>query len=227
MKQVPLAVAVARPLLRARFRHRSKKAFKTFLEGARPHGLAIGAGQAPIDGWLNTDTVPFTNVWYLDASRRFPFDDHSFDYVYSEHMIEHISVEDALRTVAEFFRVLRPGGRVRLATPGLEYLCALYEAPYSSRKQKYVHEYLEASGARSLGDGRAQVLNRSFRAHGHCFIHDRSSLGAILETAGFREVTFPEVMGSSDPHLRGLETRATGEYADLNNFETMVVEATR
>lgn len=227
LRGLPLAAAIVRPVLRARFRSRSLRVFEAFLAGPRPHGLTIGAGQAPIAGWLNTDTVPFTNVWYLDASRRFPFDDGSLDYVYAEHVVEHIPIEDGLRTAGEFFRVLRSGGRLRLATPGLESLASLYEAPSTQKKRNFVEKYAQTFAPRRLGDDRAMVVNLSFRAHGHCFIYDKSSLGALLESAGFADVSFHEVSESNDPLLRGLETRAHGEFADLNAFETLVVEAVR
>ena len=53
--------------------------------------LQLGTSNSPIIGWLNTDVLPTNRrVAYLDATRRFPFNDDIFDYVYSEHMIEHI-----------------------------------------------------------------------------------------------------------------------------------------
>jgi len=54
--------------------------------------LQLGASYRPKEGWLNTDLIPMTaDVIYLDATRRFPFTHDVFDYVYCEHMIEHIS----------------------------------------------------------------------------------------------------------------------------------------
>lgn len=227
LKRVPLFAAIVRPALRFRFQRRSLKVFEGFLAGPRPRGLTIGAGQAPIAGWLNTDTVPFTNVWYLDASRPLPFDHGSLDYIYAEHVIEHIALDDGRRTVGEFFRVLRPGGRLRLATPSLESIASLYEAPFTLRKHDFVKKYAEAFAPCRLGDDRAMVVNLSFRAHGHRFIYDKSSLSALLESTGFGGISFHDVSESNDPRLRGLETRAHGEFADLNAFETLVVEAVR
>ena len=61
--------------------------------------LQVGAGQFPTPGWLNTDLDPTVSrraspdgprVVFLDATRRFPFADHTFDYAFSEHVIEHV-----------------------------------------------------------------------------------------------------------------------------------------
>src|SRR6185369_8218421 len=50
--------------------------------------LHIGASNNFLEGWLNTDIVPVQpGVIYLDATRRFPFGEATFDYVMAEHMI--------------------------------------------------------------------------------------------------------------------------------------------
>jgi len=74
--------------------------------------LQLGTSNSSIERWLNTDLLPTSNeVVYLDATRRFPFEDNTFDYVYSEHMIEHIEYDSALFMLRECFRVLKPGGK--------------------------------------------------------------------------------------------------------------------
>ena len=48
-----------------------------------------------------------------------PVEDNSFDGVVGQHVVEHLADGDALLT--EWHRVLRPGGRVVLATPNGKY----------------------------------------------------------------------------------------------------------
>lgn len=45
----------------------------------------------------------------------YPFADDSFDRLEATHVIEHVS--DVIRTMEEFHRLVRPGGRLRLVTP--------------------------------------------------------------------------------------------------------------
>lgn len=53
--------------------------------------LQIGTSNNILEGWLNTDTIlNHDSIIYLDATRRFPFEDNTFDYIMAEHMIEHI-----------------------------------------------------------------------------------------------------------------------------------------
>jgi SAM-dependent methyltransferase len=49
-----------------------------------------------------------------------PVPEASVDAVYSHHNIEHIFAHEVARAMSEFFRVLRPGGEVLLATPDLQ-----------------------------------------------------------------------------------------------------------
>jgi SAM-dependent methyltransferase len=79
-----------------------------------------------IPGWFNTDLLPTrSEVVYLDATRRFPFKNNTFDYVHSEHMIEHIEYDSALFMLRECIRLLRPGGKIPMSTPDLRVLAGL------------------------------------------------------------------------------------------------------
>jgi SAM-dependent methyltransferase len=51
--------------------------------------------------------------------RRMPIQDESVDLIFSFGVIEHVLPRDSQKTVREFFRVLKPGGRLLLATPNL------------------------------------------------------------------------------------------------------------
>ncbi len=47
-------------------------------------------------------------VKLLDPSGKCPFENESFDFIYSNQVIEHI--DDLYHTVEEFYRILKPGG---------------------------------------------------------------------------------------------------------------------
>jgi FkbM family methyltransferase len=59
-------------------------------------------------------------TWMVAAMQRLPFVDASFDTVYAGEVIEHVSDGDA--ALAEWRRVLRPGGMLIVTTPNRERL---------------------------------------------------------------------------------------------------------
>jgi hypothetical protein len=77
--------------------------------------------------WVNMDfTSAHPSVRAHDLRRGVPFPANTFDAVYHSHVLEHFSRRDAVPFVRECFRVLRPGGVLRVAVPDLEQICRLY-----------------------------------------------------------------------------------------------------
>jgi predicted SAM-dependent methyltransferase len=220
---------------RLRRRVTDGRRIKRYLRAERSPKLQLGAGPNVLRGWLNTDVFPDlypahrAEVVFLDATRRFPFRDESFDYVFSEHQIEHVPEPAGRQMLAECFRVLRPGGRIRLATPDLAQAVRLYAEPLGERERRYVDWVIERflPDVRS-GNRRCHVLNQMLNAFGHRFVYDEETLAAALEDAGFEQIERVEVGESADPALRGLEAHGRAiENEEANILETMVLEARR
>src|ERR1700761_2617137 len=92
-----------------------------YLASPGRHKLEIGAGGAGKPGWLSADLHPRPSAdgnysIVMDATQPFPLPDAAFDFIYSEHMIEHIPYADGRRMVRECFRVLKPEGVLRIST---------------------------------------------------------------------------------------------------------------
>jgi hypothetical protein len=93
-------------------------ALRIYLKSNQVKKLQIGAGPIALPGWLGTDLRPTSErVAFLDATRPFPFDDNTFDYIHSEHMIEHIIGRGVLPRVQRILNL-----KVRIATPILRYM---------------------------------------------------------------------------------------------------------
>jgi predicted SAM-dependent methyltransferase len=201
-----------------------------YLEREDERKLQIGAGPVLLDGWLNTDRDP-PGV-YLDATRPFPFEDGTFDYVFSEHTIEHLPYRSGLSMLGECHRVLKPRGKVRIATPDLERIARLYRGDESDRR--YVRWSIDTfrsspDAAMQEADGyrTSFVINNMFRGWGHRFIYDEVTLRAALERAGFVDVQRFPCGESDDPVLAGLESHGIPEDRDMFLLETMVLQASR
>ena len=85
----------------------------------RVRKLHIGCGGNILKGWLNSDyNSVHSDVIFLDATKPFPFNNDEFDYLFSEHVIEHFDFAKGFAMLLECHRILKPGGKLRISTPG-------------------------------------------------------------------------------------------------------------
>lgn len=79
--------------------------------------LDVGCGIKKYPGSIGIDRNPASDADALVHLDQFPYPFRSsiFDEVRAIHVIEHVA--DVIRTMEEFHRLLRPGGRVFIATP--------------------------------------------------------------------------------------------------------------
>jgi len=203
--------------------------FARYLAGAGVAKLQIGSGHNLLDGWLNTTLYPFEpGTIFLDASLPFPMPADSLDYIFSEHVIEHLEFEEAEHMLRQCFRVLKSGGRIRLATPDLKQIIALYTQPEADAQQDYIRWIMDQFRPHIGEYNPAHVINHSFHGWRHKFIYDGATLAGALEKAGFRNIERLEPGSSADEELRGIEQH--GDYVGNEaamRYETMVYEATK
>ena len=188
-------------LARSARAHVMRRAARSKLAAARsPRRLCLGSGLAPIDGWINIDFEPPADV-LLDVRFGIPVPSGSIDAIYSEHLIEHVPLETAIRMFSEWRRVLSPRGVVRIATPDLEEIVRDYRTNWRLR-----HEWVnwpEFAGV----DTPVRMINAAMHDWGHRYLYDYKELRGRLEDAGFSNVR-RVLLGESDDHaLRNLETR--------------------
>lgn len=89
--------------------------------------LNLGCGSRFHPSWVNVDIVSTgPGVIAHDLSQGIPFADETCDVVYHSHVLEHLRRSDAERFMRDCFRVLRPGGILRVAVPDLERICRTY-----------------------------------------------------------------------------------------------------
>lgn len=89
--------------------------------------LACGNTFVQGDGWINLDFAPSTPaVQKANLLGRLPFDNDSVSIVYSSHFLEHIPRVQVAGFLLECFRILKPGGEIRLVLPDFEEMCREY-----------------------------------------------------------------------------------------------------
>lgn len=201
--------------------------YRKYLKDAHPKGLHIGAGSHRIPGWLNTDLYPLSPAMvHLDAKGRFPFEDEVFDYIYSEHMIEHIDFSGGLNMLKECYRVLKKDGRIRIVTPDLMFLIGLLtneNDPIAERYVPWAHSYSLPPDTLCTP---CAVVNGFVRNWGHQFIYDRKTLGELLALAGFKAISVCDFDHSASPNLSGLANSKRLPEGFVE-YESLSVEATK
>jgi len=100
--------------------------------------LHIG-GIEPQPGWKILNVQPGPAVDFVgDCIDLGQFPDESVAEVYGSHVLEHLSyageVDAALK---EFYRVLVPGGVVRISVPDFELLCRMFLHPALDKEQRF------------------------------------------------------------------------------------------
>jgi len=186
------------------FRHRESPG-----EVTSPSKLHVGCGTAVIPDWCNVDIqdLPGVDV-VLDVTRGLPFRDVNF--IFCEHFIEHLRIDQALAFLGGCRAALRPGGVMRLSTPNLDWVVQ-------------THYHLDNPEPTSrIGD--ALILNRAFYAWGHQFLYNAQTLEAALLHCGFSHLRTCRYGISQHPELCNLERHEQyGSTPDLP--DVLVVEA--
>ena len=219
-------------------RSQSRKLIKQYLKQADIPRLTIGCGRNVLKGWLNTDLYPQKSdqatVVYLDAGIRFPFEDSTFDYIYSEHIFEHLTFTDSCNMLEECYRVLKPNGTMRLALPHFGFLLGLYQDPEADVNQAYIKSTIRDRMPEIhavLGDSQyanVYVINNFYRDWGHEVIHSTESLKQLIETFQFKNVERMDVGKSDISYLSDLEAHARKDFdKSYYDLETLVFEAVK
>lgn len=140
--------------------------------------LHLGSGKRYIPGFVHVDLADFPHIDHNHDVRTLPmFVDGSVDLVYASHVLEYFDRIESLNVLAEWRRVLRPGGTLRLAVPDFQALLDVY-GHYG--KLDMVLGPLYGRMAVGAPDGQHIVYHRT--------VYDFESLGALLESAGFEDV---------------------------------------
>lgn len=173
--------------------------------------LHLGCGDKRLEGWVNIDGQALPGVDHVADLRR-PLEFRDVDAVFSEHLLEHLAIGDALALLLEIHRVLCPGGWLRLSTPNLDWV--------------WRNCYVRVAGEPGSDLAAALVLNRSFHGWGHRFLWNEPLLREALAACGFEAIRACRYGESELPELAGLERHET--YPDSPELShVLILEARR
>ncbi|HLZ89424.1 MAG TPA: methyltransferase domain-containing protein [Puia sp.] len=175
--------------------------------------LNVGCGPLSREEFINLDYewTPTIDIVWDFTKKPIPLPSESLEGIYTEHCLEHITLDACLGTLKDFHRLLKPGGNVRIIVPDAQIYLDLYQARKTDPSIVLPYGEKEATAAISI--------NRIMRLHGHLFIYDAETMGYLLEKAGFRNIKKESFSHGRDKRLLiDLEAR---------KVESLYMEATK
>jgi predicted SAM-dependent methyltransferase len=166
--------------------------------------IQVGAGGTNLPGWLNTD-IDGSADYYLDATQPWPVRAGSVAYVFSDNMIEHLTLDQGRAFLQAAHDALAPGGWIRIVTPDPEGVSRAYllDDPAADA----MIERHRRAGYRI--EHRVDLLRSIYHENSHTegYLYDEAALRAELAAVGFRTIRRASLGHSEVPVLSGLDAR--------------------
>ena len=196
--------------------------------------IQFGSGNNMLDGWENTD-LPRT-----DVRKKLKYPDGSVDFIFHEHMIEHLDEVDGYNFMKECFRILKDGGVMRICCPSIDGFIHVYEnwdeVPEDFKKRhvnktRFINdltlgEAVNYEGKKFSFDG--GIVKQKNSPAWHKYLYDKEDFKDKLTRIGFSEIVFTQKHVSGHEELRKLERRyGHGIFLYFPPEMDIVLEATK
>jgi len=160
--------------------------------------LHLGCGTNIVKDWVNVDNNFDNNIdlkkldlnW--DLAEPLPYKKNSVDMVFHEHFIEHLPKQEGYEFLTECYRVLKPGGAIRIGWPDLTKMLRAYLV-----RDKKFFNYI----APRINNGMRfhtwdEMLSDFIFSWEHQYAYTRKYLKRVLEDVGFKNVKYKSYMQS-------------------------------
>jgi predicted SAM-dependent methyltransferase len=209
------------------------------------HKLNLGCGPVQPEGWEIVDgswrawsashlswfdrLMTRLKLWPLTEFTRktrfanllkpLPWQTGSVDCIYLGEVLEHFTRQDGMRLLHDCFRILKPGGTIRVRVPDNARFWRNYLNQFDEAYRKPRQEWTESHSVWVEMFFRDICVRRSFRGsfgHFHKWMYDEISLTKTLEKVGFASVERRSFLDSSITDIKSVETH-----------EDLTIEATK
>jgi predicted SAM-dependent methyltransferase len=191
--------------------------------------INLGCGNLWKDDWCNLDGGPATKLMWcrgvpllsrcLPATTRryppdlivhnlrrvpLPFGDDSAAVIFTGYAFEYISVNEARALLKDCWRILRPGGLMRMCQTDIAMVVQAYvDGSHGGACQSAIDNAEQFLGL--VAPGHRQWSMRIFRGGGVQQLFDKAKIEFMLAEAGFREIRFYRRDEGQCPDLEFLE----------------------
>ncbi len=161
---------------------------------ARVPGLArllYSANRMTEARYLQHQRGVFRQLRKLDVTRRFPFSTATVNAIHISHMLSNLTRAGAHSCLTECYRVLKPGGILRISTVDLDAAVQAYDPAHPGVFLDLLFDL----------DTSPRAKNR------HWWHYNQTSLTALLQTVGFADVTRWDYGQGRCPDVDRIDTR--------------------
>lgn len=135
--------------------------------------LHLGCGSISHPKFINIDGLLAPHVHYVRAIDNLaPFRDNSVDLVYACHCLEHFSYRQISKVLAEWFRVLKQDGILRISVPDFDLLLNIYRENNND---------INTIISPLMG-------GQDYKFNFHMTVFNKSNLENFLKSTGFRQI---------------------------------------
>jgi len=122
--------------------------------------IDLGNKRNPGPGWICVDRQSRADVVMdFEDQLRYPFEDNSAEFINCSQVVEHLSDRAVSFLLQESYRILKPGGIIRVGTVDLDYYLMLYKF----KKESKFREIKNSKGNPALvGDTIEDLLLNTF-----------------------------------------------------------------
>jgi ubiquinone/menaquinone biosynthesis C-methylase UbiE len=167
--------------------------------------LHLGSNKKILEGYVNVDILDFPGVTTHDLTVfPYPFLDNSVDEIIAHEVLEHISFLKTERVLAEWYRVLAPGGIAHIQVPDIGLMCEYYTnklicdcVPQKATLGEYKakEDCFNCSGKALINPKRWSLAFSGAQKHPwdiHLNHFTKENMEAVLEKVGFEDINFYE-----------------------------------
>ncbi|MDA3023039.1 MAG: methyltransferase domain-containing protein [Actinomycetota bacterium] len=181
--------------------HRSRSHLRELIASKRELWLDIGGGyRSGTNGWLTVDISNECDI-YWDLRLGMPFPDNSVSKIYSSHLFEHLTYNEAQVLLGECMRVLKPGGSFSIVVPNAKMYIEWYTGAREVPSDAF--GWLPAYNQTTAIDALNYV---AYMAGEHKYMFDQENLLHILRAKGFENVAKREFDPQIDMAERDFES---------------------